>query len=239
MPGRKLRSRSKVTPHGRALRLLREALDLTQEEVARSLATSSGLISDYECGAKKLSRERLGEIVEALGLSPAAIDCALAFAEEVRTGMGPASRARANEDRLAELEEWNATLARGQIRTFYTRLLREARAAVERERAGMLWAELQSCDAEERLGLVERADKYRSWGLAERLCAESRRAAARSAGEALALARLAGTVAERLPVEGLGEPFRARVEGYALAHVANAVRVGGDLRFGARARRRA
>lgn len=212
------------------LRLLREALDLSQEDVARAAGTSAGMISNYECGQKELTRERLIEIVESLGLAPSEIDKALAFAESVRTGVGPRSRGSEEEDRLVRLEDWGTERTRDYLRTFHARLHREATAAAERRHAVVAWSALQGCDEEERMGLVERSSEYRSWGLVERICAESRRAAARSADEALALAHLALKMARLLPEAEGGELFRRRVEGFALAHVANAVRVGGNQR---------
>jgi transcriptional regulator with XRE-family HTH domain len=229
MARKRKRAKDKVTPLGRALRLLREALDLTQDEVARLLGTAPGLISDYECGQRDLKKDRLARIVEVLGLPPSAIERALAFAEAVRTGVGAKERWSEAEARKADLLEWGAQLSRDFLDAFHTRLLREATTEVDRRRAAAAWAALQTWDEAAWPGLVERHEEYRGWALAERICAESRRAAARNAKEALALANLAVKVARRLPGEEAGGLFARRLEGFALAHVANAWRVGGSL----------
>jgi hypothetical protein len=62
--------------------------------------------------------------------------------------------------------------------------------------------------------------------LAERVCEASVKSAARDAGEALELAELALSIAERVPGE---ESWRSRLKGYCWAHVANALRVANDL----------
>lgn len=229
MTRKRTRVRDKVTPLGRALRLLREALDLSQEEVARLLHTSSGLISDYECGQRDLKRERLAEIVKALGLPESAIERALAFAETIRTGVGAQARWSEPEARKAALLDWGAEAGRDLLDTFHSRLVREAALEVDRRRGEATWAALQAWDEEAWPGVVERHPEFRGWALAERLCAESRRAAARSAKEARALAELALKVARLLPAEEAGSLFARRLEGFALAHVANALRVGGSL----------
>jgi tetratricopeptide (TPR) repeat protein len=73
---------------------------------------------------------------------------------------------------------------------------------------------------------VEAEKKYWTWALAERLCAESVRAAAHRADGALDLASLALRVAEL----ALGsEAWCSRLQGYVWAFVGNARRVKGDL----------
>ncbi|HEV2853273.1 MAG TPA: tetratricopeptide repeat protein [Thermoanaerobaculia bacterium] len=62
--------------------------------------------------------------------------------------------------------------------------------------------------------------------MAERLCAESVRAAAHRADRAMELAKLALRVADLAPGS---EPWRSRLQGYAWTFVANARRVQGDL----------
>ena len=101
------------------------------------------------------------------------------------------------------------------------------RAHQDRQRAAGLGARRKKPTPAERLLLVESAQEFQLWALAERLCHESEEAASDRADRALELARLAHRVAELAP-EG-GEAWRSRLEGYALAFVANAQRVGGFL----------
>lgn len=67
---------------------------------------------------------------------------------------------------------------------------------------------------------------YADWAVVERLCLESKAAAAHHAGQALTLAELALRGAERVQPEG---PLRAGAAGQAWAYVGNARRVGNDL----------
>ncbi|HEY7214283.1 MAG TPA: tetratricopeptide repeat protein, partial [Thermoanaerobaculia bacterium] len=73
--------------------------------------------------------------------------------------------------------------------------------------------------------LVEDAEEYRSWGLCELLCHESEKAAADDAGRAVELAELALLIADLAPGE---EAWRWRLQGYASAHLGNALRVRTD-----------
>jgi tetratricopeptide (TPR) repeat protein len=95
-----------------------------------------------------------------------------------------------------------------------------------RKRAGELWEHLAELPPGARAELVRTAPKYQSWALCERICQESVTEASRNVERAAGLARLALEVAER--VQG-PEDWRSRVRGYAAAHVANALRVAGDL----------
>jgi tetratricopeptide (TPR) repeat protein len=98
--------------------------------------------------------------------------------------------------------------------------------AADRLLAEDLWARLQRRTHSARLALVEEAPAYRSWALAERLCAESERAAADDPREAVHLATLALRVVERLSG---GPAWLSLLAGYAWAHIANARRVASDL----------
>lgn len=98
-------------------------------------------------------------------------------------------------------------------------------AAADRDAVPALWQRLGGANPKVRRALIVRAPEFWHWALAERLCDESRQAAARSAGEALELARLAREIARRLG----GDPqHRRQVEGFAEAHLGNALRVGGS-----------
>jgi tetratricopeptide (TPR) repeat protein len=79
---------------------------------------------------------------------------------------------------------------------------------------------------EERIALVEAFPDYWSWALAVRMCKQSVKRAAHRAEEALDLAHLALSIAERAPGE---ESWRQRLTGYCWAHVANARRVANNL----------
>jgi tetratricopeptide (TPR) repeat protein len=98
--------------------------------------------------------------------------------------------------------------------------------AFDRRTAEDLWDRLERRSPSERLALVEEARDFQTWALVERLCAESGRATASDPRRALELAELALRTAENVP-EGVVPPLR--VQGYALAFLANAHRAAGDL----------
>jgi tetratricopeptide (TPR) repeat protein len=100
------------------------------------------------------------------------------------------------------------------------------RLELARSQAAILWDELQRCNPGQRRLLVERTLEFQTWALAERLTEESVRAAPKSAALSLELARLAVRVAQLAPGDS---PWRSRLEGYARAFVANALRVEGSL----------
>jgi tetratricopeptide (TPR) repeat protein len=95
-----------------------------------------------------------------------------------------------------------------------------------RKEAGELWERLAEMPVSVRMEVVRTSPEVQSWALCERICQESVTEASRNVERAAGLARLALEVAERIPGP---EDWRSRVRGYAAAHVANAVRVAGDL----------
>jgi len=96
-----------------------------------------------------------------------------------------------------------------------------------RLRAEELVVRLEGLTEEMRLAVVRVAEEYQTWHLCERVCLASEQAASREAESAAAWAHLAVEIAER--VRG-PEEFRNRIQGYALAHVANLLRVSGELK---------
>jgi len=98
--------------------------------------------------------------------------------------------------------------------------------AADRLLAEDLWGRLKGRTHSARLALVEEMPKYQTWALAERLCAESERAAACDPQQALELAELALRVAERVT----GQPaWLFLLAGYVWAFLGNARRVISDL----------
>jgi len=71
------------------------------------------------------------------------------------------------------------------------------------------------------------AEEYQTWFLCERVCLASVQVLSRDVESAASWAALAQEIADR--VSG-PEEFRSRIQGYALGHVPNVLRVSGDLR---------
>jgi tetratricopeptide (TPR) repeat protein len=99
-------------------------------------------------------------------------------------------------------------------------------AAYDRQRAAELFRRLEDLPPAARLALVEVDEGHWSWALCERVCEASVREASRKLERAAAWAHLARQIAERVPGP---EEWRDRLRGYAAAHVANVLRVSGDL----------
>ena len=225
-------TRSAPPPLGLVLATLRKRRGWTGRELAAASGVSARSVSLYEVGERRLTRERLEALVVAMGFGVEEIDVLL-------LGLGPAAEApeaapaspvdpTAEEARqvrqlAAQLGRVAADLAGSHL----LKRLRARRARQDRQRAAGLWARLRKATPAERLLLVESTQEFQLWALAERLCHESEDAASDRADRALELARLAHRVAELAP-EG-GDTWRSRLEGYALAFVANAQRVGGFL----------
>lgn len=93
--------------------------------------------------------------------------------------------------------------------------------------AGELWALLKPLPESQRLAVARVSPGFQTWALAERACEESVVQASRDVGRAASLARLAQEIAGRMPGP---EGWRRRVQGFATAHAANALRVQGELR---------
>ena len=98
----------------------------------------------------------------------------------------------------------------------------------DRSRAEQSWDRLRTLPFREQTALVESDAGMQSWALAVRLCDESVQATAGGQGqEALQQTRLALRVASLVRDD---PSWCSRLQGYAWAHLANALRAGGDLR---------
>jgi tetratricopeptide (TPR) repeat protein len=217
------------SPLSAILRFFRWSSGWSSEELAQALGVHPALISGYERGVKALSRERLEELLAPLETPPEAIDSVLYALEVASFPESPGSPVDPRPAELRLIHEAMAVAGRKAVtetRRKMTEKVRRERAAQARRRAGTLWKDLQGMAPPRRREAVEAERKYWTWALAERLCAESVRAAAHRADGALELAGLALRVAELAPG---GEAWSSRLQGYAWAFVGNARRVQGDL----------
>jgi transcriptional regulator with XRE-family HTH domain len=116
----------------------------------------------------------------------------------------------------------------------------ERRAArnAERKQARLAWSELGHIESLERRATVMRASReFLTWAMVEVICKSSQETVDYGyPAEAEALARLAVDVAGRLAVI---EPWRRRVQGFALAHLAAARAAGGAAKEAAALRKEA
>jgi transcriptional regulator with XRE-family HTH domain len=214
-----------LSPNGVNLSVLRAVQGWPQNELADALGVGAPLLSGYESGDKTLSRERLEEIVARMGLPAEAVDRTQAYLLSIRALSPPeggtlpgSARAEAGVARFRDVAEAFA-------RTLVA-LPAERRAEDARRQARDLWDRMKKVSPRERRALVKATQEFRSWALCELVCERSLEAAADRADRALELADLAVYIAEMAPGE---QTWRKRLRGYALAHLGNAKRVGGDL----------
>ena len=233
------------SPLALALTYFRTSAGLSMNELARVLGLSSSLISVYERGKKPLSRERLESVVASLGYPPDAVDVFL-FAhglihpeplEQAPFPVDLSPEECRTVDRAAMAAGWNAgSIAAEIVRAEQIRRWRDGKISAQVLRAEEFYQGLISLTPKERHGLIEAFPQFWSWALAVRVCEASLKSAAHKAGEALELAELAVSIAERVPGD---ESWRSRLQGYCWAHVANALRVANDHAGSAKAFTRA
>jgi transcriptional regulator with XRE-family HTH domain len=207
---------------------LRFRARMTQVEFAKACAVQQGDISRYESGQKAPSEEVLGRMAAAAGIAwPLVIHLRRFFGtiltatdlwREIESGTTPLDRAVLE----AVLVAVSGEMIEAEIDAAAFQPPEEARREAEE-----IWTRLERLPAPRRQRLVGLSLLAgRNWALMVRICEASARAAAHDPGEALDLAELALSIAERVPGE---EGWRSRVEGYAWAHVANARQAAGDV----------
>jgi len=219
------------------LSALRLEFGCTQSQLAEALGITGSLLSQYENGKKDLKRERLEELLAPLGAGPEQIDLTLFYLDALRwetpEPLGSPFQLADEERRL--IQRAAAASGRAAVAETLAGLTRDYRLAWEhqaRSRAKVLWHRLRRLDPQKQHLLIEGTEEYRSFALCELVCEESVKAAADGVDRALDLAKLALFIAER----ALGsDAWRARLQGYAWAFMANARRVGSDLRGAERA----
>jgi len=228
--------------------LLRSLRGWSQSELAVAAGVEKRTIRRFETGESRLTPEKLGVLCAAVGLPPA-------FARHgllpmLRLGLDLASgRRRPPSDSLydeaeaigEEIGDRLGAVAKTRLVVLLAEAERSWDERVEhypprhehRQAAEEAWRSLKAHNREERAFLLDAAEELWNWALTELLCVESGR---RSGGagsaegadlsEAEELAGLALAVAERAFGE---EAWKARLQGYATAFVANVLCIQGDL----------
>jgi tetratricopeptide (TPR) repeat protein len=210
----------------RLARLLRALSGRTQEQLADETGVYRSLIAQIELGEVLPSRDHLEAMAASARIT-------LPDAERILRLYETLSRSRQRWGRDAgELLDQMTKKLRSQAGAAYQRLLTLSlpegpTAAGDRERAEELFSRLEGLSEEMRLAVVRVAEEYQTWYLCERVCLASVQLVSRDVESAAAWGRLAQEIAER--VRG-PEQFRNRLQGYALGHVANLLRVSGELR---------
>jgi transcriptional regulator with XRE-family HTH domain len=218
-------------PLSLALKYLRTARGWTEQELATAAGTARKVLSDYETGSNRtLSREKLDRLVSVMGYEAEDVDLVLlllaALGPAEGAGLSPAQPSQGEVRRARRGAARAGLTAASLTRAHLLDLARLRREQQARRQAAQLWGVLRRQTPGKRRELIESSREFQHWALAERLCAESVRAAADDATEALELARLGLRAAELAPG---GAAWRTRLKGYAFAFVGNAQRVGNDL----------
>jgi tetratricopeptide (TPR) repeat protein len=202
-----------------------------QGEFAQAAGFWPSQVSMWQRGERDLPREELGQAAERTGFPGFLVEPALrALRSFLAAGAGRSRAGRVVHD-VAAAELLALTREGIDIVLDPRGAAAEARPAgppraEDREEAAALWAHLEPLSPKLRRLVVEEGEEYWAWALCEKVAAESIAAAGNTPGEALELARLALLIAERVPGE---QTWRWRLEGYALAPVANGLRATSDL----------
>jgi tetratricopeptide (TPR) repeat protein len=221
---------TETTP-GLVLALLRTAMNRGQNDVAAALGIAPSLLSDYERGRKVLGRERLEELVKAVGWAPEAIDRTVVWRAELPRA-APQGWEEDPEEELRRVVDLSLAALVEAARPVFTRAARQAQARRRRSEAAGLVKALRKRPEDEQRVLVEKDPAFHSWAVCEALCLASEKAAPASPRRALHLARLACTVAENAR-DAAG--WRPRLLAWATGFLGNAWRVMGDLPVSLRA----
>jgi transcriptional regulator with XRE-family HTH domain len=221
---------------GLALTLLRSLKGLEQEELAAASGVSLSAVQAIEQGKRRQpTLKTITPITSALGVDLATVAEMVSFIRRVRRG--PETFPAASGSWPAALGADSALTGSAAFRREVSALIQAQLDAGDRDRAAQspepdrrreqaLWPLVAACSAPALRALVRQISEFQTAGFCELLCDESLRAAADDAERAARLAELAVEVAERVAGP---EGWRWRMLGYARAHLANALRVGGDL----------
>jgi transcriptional regulator with XRE-family HTH domain len=223
---------------GMALTVLRTIRGLTQEELGRRSRVRSASISEYESGKVDPELRTLRQLLEAMDLPLSALEEAKRFAERIR------SRSLSELSQEREDAE-NVSLEVGRVATLFARTVfalargcggsgvtappAEALSLPSQEeesRVPELWQKLRGISPAVRLAQVERDVAFRNSALVRFLCKESITAAGSDPKRAVSLGELAVSIARQIEAPA---PFKARLLGYALCHLANAENAAGSL----------
>lgn len=208
--------------------------DVSQKEISARNNFESGSVSKYlRPRQRDIPEKTLKDLLAAIPCTEAEVLAVTACLEALEALKEAGDLTDAD---LKEIEE-GLLLAARIIRDALTQGLRRARSkpepgypqpadlAAHRFRAGEQLERLKAIPAEYRAEVIRSAKEFQTWALCERACEESTRQAGRDIKESLAWAQLACEIADL--VEG-PEAWILCLQGYSLAHVANAVRVAGE-----------
>lgn len=201
---------------------LRAHAQMTQGEFGKAARVAQPEVSLYENGRAAPSEAVLRRMAEAARLDWSLVVHLRQFYSSFLTAA--ARRSKVPGGRAFDMTSLEPVLLAVTPYLLQLRTLEPARSSPEEERreAEQIWARLEKHPVPFRRRLIELSPRAGSWALAVRACEASRE----DADEALELAELALSIAERAPGE---ESWRSRLKGYCWAHLAKARRAADDL----------
>jgi tetratricopeptide (TPR) repeat protein len=217
---------------GLALSFLRWVRGWDQETLAAVSGAKLKSIKAIEQGRgdRGASPKTLGPILASLGFSLEALAEVRALIRRLRAeasgSVQPSGGASPISLAGSDLRRELLALLRPAPTAAAQRVDSPSSFAASRRAAPALWERFRACTEAGQRDLAREAAEFHSSGFVELLCEESRNAAGDSAARALHLASCAVAAAAAVPGS---DGWRRRLEGYARAHLASALRVGGDL----------
>jgi tetratricopeptide (TPR) repeat protein/transcriptional regulator with XRE-family HTH domain len=218
---------------GIVLAFIREGQGWNQTRLAQAAGTTPKVINDYEHGRRRLTRARLESLLAHMAVPPERIDvtlsCLAANRASARAPAEPDDVFAVPRRRIEKVSLRFGRLTEEFVRGGLQSLTVEGQALHGLQKGERLWLGLKrkAPTAAERRVLVEDIGKLRHWGLVVAVAAESIEKAANHPRDALELAELALSIAERVPGDAA---WLDRLAGWAGVHVANGHRVCNDLR---------
>ncbi len=207
--------------------------DLSQKEIGTGSGIPQKQVS-YYLKKEELDDSVYARLLQGVRARPAEVDVVTACLETLE------ALSQDQETTPEERDEVRAGILEGMrvLERAFSEAVRRSRALppvggypqpadleASRWQAREQWSLLEPLSEGQRLAVARVASEFQTWALVERVCEESIVQASRNVERSASLARLAQEVAER--VQG-PEEWRNRVQGFAVAHVANALRVQGE-----------
>jgi transcriptional regulator with XRE-family HTH domain len=209
------------------VRMLRALSGLSQEEFERETQVDN--IAGMESGLRHPTAAQIARMCDSLNITPEG--CETLFQDyEARAAKGGGASAGVEPLRVpGGAPSIAAILEEAEARISQAGEERAATRTAEREQARGPWERLKALGSFDEMVLVARSAKeLQTWAVVELICEESARAAAsaESTEHARNLAELAVEIAGRIRAS---EGWRQRVRGFAMAHLANALKSAGNL----------
>lgn len=205
---------------------LRSHAQRTQAQFGKECRVDQAEISRYELGHLAPSEEALRRMAKVARIAwPLVVHLRQSYTSVLASGARPIPALPGGALDLTILQPALLAVTPYLIEP-YTRVMPLLSPEQQLREAAEIWAALERHPVQFCSRLIQLSPRSGDWALAVQVCAASVKRATHSAEEALELAGLALSIAERSPKE---ESWRSRLKGYCWAHVANARRVANDL----------